>query len=169
MDRTTFEQTAARLRPLILRIGRDFFGSADDAEDVAQDTLVQLWRYCERLDEGRNVEALAVRVAKNCCVNMKRRQRLQVVRGEEHLAATTLMPLPSPHEVLEWQERVSALDEAVGLLQPRERQLFEMRQMEGLSTEEIARQTGMAKATVQSMIAMARRKLFNNMKGRREL
>lgn len=169
MDRTTFEQTAARLRPLILRIGREFFGSADDAEDVAQDTLVQLWRYCERLDEGRNVEALAVRVAKNCCVNMKRRQRLQVVRGEEHLAATTLMPLPSPHEVLEWQERVSALDEAVGLLQPRERQLFEMRQMEGLSTEEIARQTGMAKATVQSMIAMARRKLFNNMKGRREL
>lgn len=169
MDRTTFEQTAARLRPLILRIGRDFFGSADDAEDVAQDTLVQLWRYCERLDEGRNVEALAVRVAKNCCVNMKRRQRLQVVRGEEHLAATTLMPLPSPHEVLEWQERVSALDEAVGLLQPRERQLFEMRQMEGLSTEEIAQQTGMAKATVQSMIAMARRKLFNNMKGRREL
>lgn len=169
MDRTTFEQTAARLRPLILRIGRDFFGSADDAEDVAQDTLVQLWRYCERLDEGRNVEALAVRVAKNCCVNMKRRQHLQVVRGEEHLAATTLMPLPSPHEVLEWQERVSALDEAVGLLQPRERQLFEMRQMEGLSTEEIARQTGMAKATVQSMIAMARKKLFNNMKGRREL
>lgn len=169
MDRTTFEQTAARLRPLILRIGRDFFGSADDAEDVAQDTLVQLWRYCEQLDEGRNVEALAVRVAKNCCVNMKRRQRLQVVRGEEHLAATTPMPLPSPHEVLEWQERVSALDEAVGLLQPRERQLFEMRQMEGLSTEEIAQQTGMAKATVQSMIAMARRKLFNNMKGRREL
>lgn len=169
MDRTTFEQTAARLRPLILRIGRDFFGSADDAEDVAQDTLVQLWRYCEQLDEGRNVEALAVRVAKNCCVNMKRRQRLQVVRGEEHLAATTPMPLPSPHEVLEWQERVSALDEAVGLLQPRERQLFEMRQMEGLSTEEIAQQTGMAKATVQSMIAMARKKLFNNMKGRREL
>lgn len=169
MDRNTFEQTAARLRPLILRIGQDFFGSADDAEDVAQDTLVQLWRYCERLDEGRNVEALAVRVAKNCCVNMKRRQRLQVVRGEEHLPATTPLPLPSPHEQLEWQERVSALDEAVGLLQPRERQLFEMRQMEGLSTEEIAQQTGMAKATVQSMIAMARRKLFNNMKGRRIL
>ncbi|MDE6002450.1 MAG: sigma-70 family RNA polymerase sigma factor, partial [Prevotella sp.] len=59
MDRNTFEQTAARLRPLILRIGREFFGSADDAEDVAQETLVQLWHYCEQLDVGRNVEALA--------------------------------------------------------------------------------------------------------------
>ena len=63
MDRTAFEQTAARLRPLIYRIGRDFFGSADDAEDVAQETLLQLWRYCQQLDESRNIEALAVRVA----------------------------------------------------------------------------------------------------------
>lgn len=169
MDRATFEQIAARLRPLILRIGRGFFGSADDAEDVAQETLVQLWHYCERLDAGRNVEALALRVAKNCCVNMKRRQHLQVVRGEEHLLTVNPQLSPSPHEELERQEGVSAFDEAVGLLQPRERQLFEMRQLEGLSTEEIARQTGMAKASVQSMIAMARKKLFNEMKRRKEL
>lgn len=169
MDRTTFEQTAARLRPLILRIGLNFFGSADDAEDVAQETLVQLWRYCERLDEGRNVEALAVRVAKNCCVNLKRRQHLRVVKGGGHLQAMSAQLAPSPHEELEWRERVSAFNEAVGLLQPRERQLFEMRQLEGLSTEQIAQQTGMAKASVQSMIAMARKKLFNKMKGRKEL
>ncbi len=169
MNRATFEQTATRLRPLILRIGYDFFGSADDAEDVAQETLVQLWHYCERLDEGRNIEALALRVAKNCCVNLRRRQHLQVVRGEEHLQTVHPQLSLSPHEELERQEDVSAFDEAVSLLQPRERQLFEMRQMEGLSTEEIAQQTGMAKATVQSMIAMARRKLFNEMKRRKKL
>lgn len=169
MNRATFEQTAARLRPLILRIGRNFFGSADDAEDVAQETLMQLWHYCERLDEGRNIEALALRVAKNCCVNLKRRQHLQVVRGEEHLQTVYPQLSLSPHEELERQEDVSAFDEAVSLLQPRERQLFEMRQLEGLSTEEIAQQTGMAKATVQSMIAMARRKLFNEMKRRKKL
>ncbi|MBO4673163.1 MAG: sigma-70 family RNA polymerase sigma factor [Bacteroidaceae bacterium] len=164
MDKTTFEQTAARLRPLILRIGRDFFGSMDDAEDVAQETLVQLWRYCQQLDESRNVEALAVRVAKNCCVNLKRRQHMTFVRGEEQLrGAATLSLHPSPHEEMEEQERINALDDAISHLQPRERQLFEMRQMEGLSTEEIAQQTGIPKASVQSMIAMARKKLFNDM------
>ena len=168
MDRTTFEQTAARLRPLIFRIGRDYFGSADDAEDVAQETLVQLWQYCEQLDESRNVEALAVRVAKNCCVNVKRRQHLTLVRGGEHLQADALLH-PSPHEEVEQRESVTALDEALQQLQPRERQLFEMRQMEGLSTEEIAEQTGIPKASVQSMVAMARRKLLNEMKRRKEL
>lgn len=169
MDRTTFEQTAARLRPLILRVGRDFFGSADDAEDVAQETLLQLWRYCQQLDEGRNVEALAVRVAKNCCVNMKRRQHLTLVRETDSMSETNPTPHLSPHEEVEREEGLKALDEAIRQLQPRERQLFEMRQQGGLSTEEIALQTGIAKASVQSMVAMARKKVFNEMKRRMNL
>ena len=169
MDRTTFEQTAARLRPLILRVGRDFFGSADDAEDVAQETLLQLWRYCQQLDEGRNVEALAVRVAKNCCVNMKRRQHLTLVRETDSMSETNPTPHLSPHEEVEREEGLKALDEAIRQLQPRERQLFEMRQQDGLSTEEIALQTGIAKASVQSMVAMARKKVFNEMKRRMNL
>ena len=169
MDKATFEQTAAWLRPLMLRIGRDYFGSADDAEDVAQEALVQLWQYCERLDEGRNVEALAVRVAKNCCVNWTRRQHLTLVRQPDGMDETTASPHLSPHEEVERQEGICALDEALSHLQPRERLLFEMRQVEGLSTEDIARETGIQKASVQSMIAMARRKLFNEMKRRKEL
>ena len=169
MDRTAFEQTAARLRPLILRIGRDFFGSADDAEDVAQETLWQLWRYCQQLDESRNIEALAVRVAKNCCVNMKRRQHLTLVRETDGMGETNPSPHLSPHEEVEREEGLKALDEAIGQLQPRERQLFEMRQQNGLSTEEIAQQTGIPKASVQSMVAMARKKVFNEMKRRMNL
>ncbi len=169
MDKATFEQTAARLRPLILHIGRDFFGSADDAEDVAQETLLQLWRYCQQLDENRNVEALAVRVAKNCCVNLKRRQHLAIVRGVDNMGETSPSPHLSPHEEVERKEGLNALEEAIGQLQPRERQLFEMRQQEGLSTEEIAQQTGIAKASVQSMVAMARKKVFNEMKRRMNL
>ena len=169
MDRTAFEQTAARLRPLILRIGRDFFGSADDAEDVAQETLLQLWRYCQQLDESRNIEALAVRVAKNCCVNMKRRQHLTLVRETDGMGETNPSPHLSPHEEVEREEGLKALDEAIGQLQPRERQLFEMRQQNGLSTEEIAQQTGIPKASVQSMVAMARKKVFNEMKRRMNL
>lgn len=169
MDKSTFEQTAARLRPLILRIGRDFFGSADDAEDVAQETLMQLWRYCEQLDEGRNVEALAIRVAKNCCVNLKRRQHLTLVRETEGMGETRPSPHLSPHEEVEREEAISALDEAIGQLKPRERQLFEMRQVEGLSSEEISQHTGIAKASVQSMVAMARKKVFNELKRRMNL
>ena len=166
MDRTTFEQTAARLRPLILRIGRDYFGSADDAEDVAQETLLRLWRYCQQLDEGRNIEVLAAKVAKCCCVDMQRKEHMPMVREGDEGPVQMPSLAPSPHEELEQKEGIAALDEAIGQLKPRERQLFEMRQQEGLSTEEIAQQTGIPKASVQSMVAMARKKVFNEMKRR---
>ena len=45
MNRKEFEQQVQRLRPLMLQVGRDFFGNKDDAEDVAQDRLERLWNY----------------------------------------------------------------------------------------------------------------------------
>ena len=68
MTRSEFEHIAERLRQKVLKVGLQFFGSQDDAEDAAQETMEQLWRYCEQIDASRNIEALAIRVAKNCCV-----------------------------------------------------------------------------------------------------
>ena len=43
MDRKEFENIVPALRPLMVKVGRDFFGNKDDAEDIAQDALVRLW------------------------------------------------------------------------------------------------------------------------------
>ena len=59
MTRSEFEHIAAQLRQRVLKVGLDFFSNKEDAEDVAQETMVQLWRYLEHIDAERNVEALA--------------------------------------------------------------------------------------------------------------
>lgn len=74
MTRTEFEHIAAQLRQRVLKVGLDFFGNQEDAEDAAQETMVQLWRYCEHIDAERNVETLAVKMAKNCCISMYRKR-----------------------------------------------------------------------------------------------
>jgi len=113
-----------------------------------------------------SIEALAAKVAKCCCVDMQRKEHMPMVREGDEGPVQMPSLAPSPHEELEQKEGMEALDEAIGQLKPRERQLFEMRQQEGLSTEEIARQTGILRALVQSMVAMARKKVFNEMKRR---
>lgn len=45
MNRKEFENIVPELRPLMVKVARDFFGNQDDAEDVAQDALVRLWNY----------------------------------------------------------------------------------------------------------------------------
>ena len=162
MDRETFEATARNLRPKILKVGRDFFGSDDDAEDVAQETLAVLWERCAVLDEGRNVEALAVRVAKSLCVDVVRgKRKMQVVKADDVEMAQTPTALPSPYDEEEARERERAMKEVVEGLPKRERQMFEMRQEEGLSAEEIARLTGIGKRSVMSMVSMVRKKVYN--------
>ena len=91
MNRKEFENIVPELRPLMVKVARDFFGNQDDAEDVAQDALVRLWNYCERLDANRNMKQLAIMVTKNCCIDTyKRRQMMvEVPCPDERMAGET--------------------------------------------------------------------------------
>ena len=163
MTSLEFEYIAAQLRQTVLKVGLRFFGSQEDAEDAAQESMEQLWRYCEHIDAGRNIELLAVRVAKNCCVSMYRRQRPQV--GVQN-SMLNIQSADSPQEELEAKDTQRMLEEALDLLKPRERELFEMRQMEGLSTDEITARTGIPKPSVTAMVSAARKKVFTELKRR---
>ncbi|MBR4698385.1 MAG: sigma-70 family RNA polymerase sigma factor, partial [Prevotella sp.] len=117
----------------------------------------------------RNISGLAVRVAKNCCISLYRKRQ-----AEQQLshADTDLRMLNqhdssgSPQELLEAKDVQRMLTEAMALLKPRERQLFEMRQTENLSTEQISQQTGIPKPSVTAMVSAARKKVFTELKRR---
>ena len=145
----------------MLKVGLQFFGSQEDAEDAAQETMEQLWRYCEQIDASRNIEALAIRVAKNCCVSLYRKNRPtpNPSRYGGELGST-------PQEILEAKDTELMLEEALDLLKPRERQLFEMRQLEGLSVDEISSETGIPKLSITAMVSTARKKVFTELKRR---
>ena len=164
MTRSEFEHIAAQLRQRVLKVGLDFFGNKEDAEDATQETMVQLWRYCEHIEAERNVEALAVRVAKNCCVSMFRCQQRQMdVVNINQQAHKQQKSSSSPQELLEAKDTQRMLSEALDLLKPRERQLFEMRQIENLSVEEVSEQTGIPKPSVIAMVSAARKKIFTEL------
>lgn len=160
MERSEFEQIARQLREQMLKVALDFFGSQDDAEDVAQDAMLLLWRYCEHIDSSRNVSGLAIRVAKNCCVSRYRRRK--------HEYCVDSMPDISDAqcEPLESEDARLLMNAVMARLKPRERELFEMRQLDGLSTKEISVQTGIPQKSVSAMVSAARMKLFLELKKR---
>ena len=158
MTRQEFEHIAAQLRQKVLNVSTQFFASRQDAEDAAQEAMVQLWRYCEQIDASRNIDALAVRVAKNCCVSMYRRQRHTADIDQQSIKTPTAEP--SPQQQLEAQDTQRMLNEALSLLKPRERQLFDMRAVMGLSNDEISSQTGIPKTSIAPMVSEARKKVM---------
>lgn len=157
MTRNEFEHIVPKLRPLMVMVGRNFFGNMDDAEDVAQDALVRLWTYCERLDAKRNMEALAVVVAKNVCVEMHKRRRMDTDELPGDIEASKMYSADADITAKETRERI---DSAIEKLSPREQQLVRKRYMEDYSPEEIAQETGMANPSVRSMLSVAKAKLI---------
>lgn len=162
MNRSEFEQHIPRLRPLMTRVGRDFFGNKDDAEDVAQDTLERLWNYCEQLDAQRNLEALAVMVAKNICVEKyKRRQSTTTIlrQTQDRIVNEAADETYRADAGIISEEARQQIKSAINTLSPREQQLVRKRYLEDHSAEEISQETGIPKPSVKSMLSAARAKL----------
>lgn len=160
-----FQQIATFLRPALVQVGMDFFASADDAEDVAQEALVRLWEfYCRMETPPRNISALAIRIAKNVCIDIHRHRHesLFVPLDDEDQQNTE-----TPHEHLERQETAKRLRDAMKRLEHRERQLLEMRIFDDLPPEEIVQRTGIPKSSALAMISMAKRKLIHLLKTQR--
>ena len=179
MTQDEFEHIAPALRELMLSVGRSFFGNDDDAEDVAQEGLVALLRFIDRMESGVRHDALAIRVAKHCCMDMVRKRKScpilalqaskgRVVSGKMHgdVAPPNWDIGASPHEHLEAKELYEAVNEAVQHLKPSERRLFEMRQIECLELDDIAKQTNIAKPSIKSIVSAARKKVFAEIKER---
>ena len=174
MTQEEFEHIAPALRELMLSVGRSFFGNDDDAEDVAQEGLVALLRFIDRMDSGARHDALAIRVAKHCCLDIARKRKSSpfvLCRSNEEIAPPGRDVGASPHENLEHEnleakELHEAVDKAVQHLKPSERRLFEMRQIEGLELDDIAKRTKIAKPSIKSIVSAARKKVFAEIRER---
>ena len=158
MSPQEFENIVPELRQLMVKVGCDFFGNQTDADDVAQEGLVRLWNYCERLDARRNMEALAIRVAKNVCVETFRKRSNNTITLDDRLEDNT-----TADANLDAEDTQHKIDEAIERLSPREQELLRKRHIEGHTAEEIANETGIPKPSVKSIISMAKRKLINDL------
>ena len=158
MSPQEFENIVPELRQLMVKVGCDFFGNQTDAEDVAQEGLIRLWNFCERLDARRNMEALAIRVAKNVCVETFRKRSNNTITLDDRLEDNT-----TADANLDAEDTQHKIDEAIERLSPRERELLRKRHIEGHTAEEIANETGIPKPSVKSIISMAKRKLIKDL------
>ena len=163
MTQAEFEKIAPGLRKVMMSVGCSFFGNESDADDVAQEGLVALWRYRDRLDAGSTHEGLAIRIAKHCCMDMVRKRKDTVELNGEILMKE--MPVArSPQEILETEELKFAVEDAVNRLNPSERRLYELRKLEGRELDEIADEPKIPKPSVKSIISAARRKIYEELK-----
>lgn len=167
MSHLEFEHIASQLRPLVLAVARQFFravGNAYEAEDVTQEVMLKLWRMGDRLTEVRNHEAWAVRMAKNQCISRYRQLQSRDIRS---LDGVECAGGSVPDEHLLAVEDAALLRQILETLPSATQRLLRMRNIEGMSLDEIASVCGRSKASVKTTISTARRQIVERLKQER--
>lgn len=156
-----------RLAPRVLGYAARLLSDRAEAEDVAQEAMLRLWKVAPDWRPGEaQVSTWLYRVVTNLCTDLRRaRTRRPGLTLEEapEVASGAVSALSSLIEA----DRMAALNAALGLLPDRQRQAVVLRHMEGLSNPEIAQIMGLGVEAVESLTARGKRALTAILAGRK--
>jgi RNA polymerase sigma factor (sigma-70 family) len=154
-----------RYRPAVARYAGRILGDDVRAEDVVQEVFLAALRSIGTLDRPAGFKPWLYRIAHNTCVDHVRRNG----RAEEISMDAAVLPAneeirlvrqaPSTHAAVTMKEDFRHLREAFGGLPPAQSLVLVMRELQGLSYEEIALRLGVTRASVESTLFRARQGL----------
>jgi RNA polymerase sigma-70 factor (ECF subfamily) len=134
-------------------------GNAEDAKDAAQETFVKCWNAREQLHQVLNLRAWIFRVSFNTAKDMQRsawHRRSRPLCAEQY---TVQAREEAPVQVLERQEALDRIRQAIRVLRQEEQEVFLLRQNGELTYEQIAELRSCPVSTVKTQMRSALEKL----------
>ena len=161
-DQSAFGTLVQQHQTMVYHLALRMVGNAEDAADLTQEVFLSAWRSLSRFQEQSSFGTWIYRMATNASIDFlrreKRRQVLSMTMEEDSEERQAQVPDErySPHRLLEQKEARQAVADALAALSPEHRQVLVLREMEGLSYQEIGQLLGLEEGTVKSRIARAR-------------
>ncbi|ALI54866.1 RNA polymerase, sigma subunit, ECF family [Celeribacter marinus] len=164
-DRASAQALTMRLTPVVLGYATRLLRDHAEAEDVAQEAMLRLWKIAPEWRQGEaKVTTWLYRVVTNLCTDRLRKKR---GKGLDEIAEPE-DGQPSQETRLMDKARVSALEAALGTLPERQRQAVVLRHIEGLSNPDIAQILNVSVEAVESLVSRGKRLLAKRLAGEKD-
>ena len=161
-DDAAFRVLIDRHLGAVVGLARRLLGETAEAEDIAQETMLRLWRTGHRLEIGAGgVRGWLLRVARNLCIDRQRSGRRVTVVEE----VPEVVDPPRQLDGLEQAEVSASVDKAMLELPERQRTALLLFHHEGLSMVEIGQEMDISAEAVESLLARGRRGLKAKLAG----
>lgn len=167
-DRDAARHLVGRLAPRVLAYAMRILGDRAEAEDIAQEALLRLWKFAPDWRPGEaQITTWLYRVVSNLATDrLRHRQRRRAAPLED--APDVADAAPGVVAGLIEADRMVALQAGLNNLPERQRQAVVLRHLEGLSNPEIAEIMEIGVEAVESLTARGKRALSAALSGRRD-
>ena len=168
-DRDAFRELVEKYQRRVYSICYGMLKNPDDSMDVSQEVFVKVFRYLEKFNGESTFYTWLYRIAVNMCIDfIRKNSRMRAVDYDDGIARIESMDdggdniLPStlglnPDKVYGRKELRQKMLEALETLSENHRTILIMREVDGLSYDELAEVLNISKGTVMSRLYHARR------------
>jgi RNA polymerase sigma-70 factor (ECF subfamily) len=155
-DLAAFEQLMRQYERMVLVTALRLLGSMADAQDASQEVFLKLYRNLDKVESSAAFPGWLYRVTVNACHDLRRKRPSSVPMED---AGDPVSGEADPQQRATAEERRRVLQLSLRMLSEKEREAIVLRDLEGLSTEEVARVLGSSEATVRSQLSKGRIKI----------
>ncbi|MFM1807526.1 MAG: hypothetical protein RLZZ242_251 [Bacteroidota bacterium] len=157
MNQSDFEIILKDIEIRLYRVAKRILISHEEAQDSVQEVVIKIWERKDLVSQAKSVEAYAMTMIKNHCLDRLRSKQAQFLRLEDHYAE----PIDEVGEVLEVQneveDRLKLVESTVNTLPEKLRTIWQLRDVEGYSFEEIEDIMEMNATAVRVSLSRARK------------
>ncbi len=165
-DQQAFAQLVSAYEGKIYNLSLRYLNNSEDAMDATQEVFLRMFRFLSGFQEDSSFSTWLYRIAVNVCKDMlakrtKRNEQSLTVPGDEEdeRPADVVDTRYDPEQILEQAELRQTLLTAIESLPPQQREMIILRDLRGLSYEEISQVLALEEGTVKSRLFRARENL----------
>jgi len=154
MRQSDFLTTVLPFKDKVFRLAKRLLVSKDEAEDATQELYLKLWKNKEKLSDYKNVEAFAMTMTKNYCLDQlkaKRSSNLSLVHSNYSEKGVGLQ------RDIELKDSVDKVHELIKNLPEKQRMIIQLRDVENYEFEEIGKILDLQPTAVRVALSRARK------------
>lgn len=150
--------------PRLFNFSKSILKIEDGIDDSLQEVFVKIWQNRKNITSSATFNSYIFTITKNLLLNELRRQ-LNSENLKEQVKKLSVSPEYSLSEQIEYNDLKTKVDQIIGELPERQKEIFKLSRNEGLSHKEIAEKLGINTKTVEYHIGLAIRHIRLNLQG----
>lgn len=155
MKEAVYIETVHQIEQKLYRIAKRLLISHEEAQDATQEVLVKVWQRSSELSHVKSIEAYAMTMVKNYCYDRLKSKQASNMSIEYSIHDKS----QDQSEAFEAKDRLSFVEKIVNNLPEKQKLIWQLRDVEGATFEEIAEVVQMEPTAIRVNLSRARKRI----------